>query len=427
MSFDFTRRDFIKLMGAGAAAGIAGCATEPEGPAKPVGTVIVVGGGYGGATAAKYIRMWSGGKIQVFLIERNATFVSCPLSNLVLGGSMNIEALTMGYQNLRNYGVQVIRDEVTGINIDKKRVQLKRVEDLPYDRLVVAPGVDFMFNEVAGLDAKAQETILHAWKAGPQTVALRKQLEAMPDGGTYVLSIPKAPYRCPPGPYERACQVAAYFKQEKPKSKVLILDGNEDIVSKKGLFLAAWDQLYKGIIEYRPNQEVKQVDAGALTVRTEFDNFKGNVVNVIPPMRAGDIAQSAKLITANNRWCGVDWQTTQSVAVPGVYVIGDATLSAPAMPKSGSMANNQAKIAASAIVAGMLGQPINPQPQIVNTCYSYVSATEAMHVASVHRWDADKKALLTVPGSGGVSGQRSELEKQFADAWAKNIWADTLG
>jgi len=427
MSFEFTRRDFIKLMGAGAAAGIAGCATEPEGPAKPVGTVIVVGGGYGGATAAKYIRMWSGGKIQVFLIERNATFVSCPLSNLVLGGSMSIEALTMGYQNLRNYGVQVIRDEVTGINIDKKRVQLKRVEDLPYDRLVVAPGVDFMFNEVAGLDAKAQETILHAWKAGPQTVALRKQLEAMPDGGTYVLSIPKAPYRCPPGPYERACQVAAYFKQAKPKSKVLILDGNEDIVSKKGLFLAAWDQLYKGIIEYRPNQEVKQVDAGALTVRTEFDNFKGNVVNVIPPMRAGDIAQSAKLITANNRWCGVDWQTTQSVAVPGVYVIGDATLSAPAMPKSGSMANNQAKIAASAIVAGMLGQPINPQPQIVNTCYSYVSATEAMHVASVHRWDADKKALLTVPGSGGVSGQRSELEKQFADAWAKNIWADTLG
>jgi sulfide dehydrogenase [flavocytochrome c] flavoprotein chain len=427
MSFDFTRRDFIKLMGAGAAAGIAGCATEPEGPAKPVGTVIVVGGGYGGATAAKYIRMWSGGKIQVFLIERNATFVSCPLSNLVLGGSMSIEALTMGYQNLRNYGVQVIRDEVTGINIDKKRVQLKRVEDLPYDRLVVAPGIDFMFNEVAGLDAKAQETILHAWKAGPQTVALRKQLEAMPDGGTYILSIPKAPYRCPPGPYERACQVAAYFKQAKPKSKVLILDGNEDIVSKKGLFLAAWDQLYKGIIEYRPNQEVKQVDAGALTVRTEFDNFKGNVVNVLPPMRAGDIAQSAKLITANNRWCGVDWQTTQSVAVPGVYVIGDATLAAPAMPKSGSMANNQAKIAASAIVAGMLGQPINPQPQIVNTCYSYVSATEAMHVASVHRWDADKKALLTVPGSGGVSGQRSEIEKQFADAWAKNIWADTLG
>jgi len=427
MPFEFTRRDFIKLIGAGTAAGLAGCATEPAGPAKPVGTVIVIGGGYGGATAAKYIRMWSGGKIQVFLIERNTSFVSCPLSNLVLGGSMNLEALTMGYQNLRNYGVQVIRDEVAAINIDKKRVVLKRVEDLPYDRLVVAPGIDFMFGEVAGLDAKAQETILHAWKAGPQTVALRKQLEAMPDGGTYILSIPKAPYRCPPGPYERACQVASYFKQAKPRSKVLVLDGNEDIVSKKGLFMAAWDQLYKGIIEYRPNQDVKQVDAAALTVRTEFDNFKGNVINVIPPQRAGDIAQQAKLITANNRWCGVDWQTTQSVAVPGIHVIGDATLAAPAMPKSGSMANNQAKIAASAICAEMLGQPLNPQPQIVNTCYSYVSATEAVHVASVHRWDADKKSLLTVPGSGGVSGQRSELEKQYADAWAKNIWADTLG
>jgi len=427
MPFEFTRRDFIKLIGAGTAAGLAGCATEPAGPAKPVGTVIVIGGGYGGATAAKYIRMWSGGKIQVFLIERNTSFVSCPLSNLVLGGSMNLEALTMGYQNLRNYGVQVIRDEVAAINIDKKRVVLKRVEDLPYDRLVVAPGIDFMFGEVAGLDAKAQETILHAWKAGPQTVALRKQLEAMPDGGTYIMSIPKAPYRCPPGPYERACQVASYFKQAKPRSKVLVLDGNEDIVSKKGLFMAAWDQLYKGIIEYRPNQDVKQVDAAALTVRTEFDNFKGNVINVIPPQRAGDIAQQAKLITANNRWCGVDWQTTQSVAVPGIHVIGDATLAAPAMPKSGSMANNQAKIAASAICAEMLGQPLNPQPQIVNTCYSYVSATEAVHVASVHRWDADKKSLLTVPGSGGVSGQRSELEKQYADAWAKNIWADTLG
>ncbi|MCU0805204.1 MAG: NAD(P)/FAD-dependent oxidoreductase [Burkholderiales bacterium] len=427
MSFEFTRRDFIKLLGAGTATGLAGCATDPAPPAKPVGTVIVIGGGYGGATAAKYIRMWSGGRIQVFLVERNATFVSCPLSNLVLGGSMNIEALTMGYQNLRAYGVQVIRDEVTTINVDKKRVVLKRVEDLPYDRLVVAPGIDFMFNEVAGLDAKAQETILHAWKAGPQTVALRKQLEAMPDGGTYLLSIPKAPYRCPPGPYERACQVASYFKQAKPRSKVLILDGNEDIVSKKGLFLAAWDQLYKGIIEYRPNQEVKQVDAASGTVRTEFDNFKGSVINILPPMRAGDIAQQAKLITANNRWCGVDWQTTQSVAVPGIYVIGDATLSAPAMPKSGSMANNQAKIAASAICAEMLGQPLNPQPQIVNTCYSYVSATEAVHVASVHRWDADKKTLITVPGSGGVSAQRTEIEKQFADAWAKNIWADTLG
>jgi sulfite dehydrogenase len=423
----FDRRDFIKLMGAGTALGLAGCATEPAAPAKPVGRVIVIGGGYGGATAARYIRMWSERRIEVFLIERNTQFVSCPLSNLVLGGSRTIESLTMGYDGLRAMGVQVLRDEVTGINVERKRVQLKRIEDLPYDRLVVAPGIDFMYDQIPGLNAEAQKTILHAWKAGPETVALRKQLEAMRDGGVYVLSIPKAPYRCPPGPYERACQVASYFKQAKPKSKVLILDGNEDIVSKKGLFLAAWNELYKGIIEYRPNQEAKDVDLRGMTVKTEFDSFRGDVINVVPPMRAGLIAAQARLITANNRWCGVNWQTTESVAVPGIHIIGDATLSAPAMPKSGSMANNQAKIAASAIVAMMTGKVINPEPIINNTCYSYASDTEAMHVTSVHRWEAAQKTLVTVPGSGGVSAQRSQLEKQYADGWAKSIWADSLG
>ncbi len=427
MTTAFDRRQFIKLMGAGTALGLAGCATAPSAPPKPVGRVIVIGGGYGGATAAKYIRMWSGGRVEVFLIERNTQFVSCPLSNLVLGGSRTIESLTMGYGGLRDYGVQVIRDEVTGINVERKRVQLRRIEDLPFDRLVVAPGVDFMYDQIPGLNAEAQKTILHAWKAGEETVALRKQLEAMPDGGTYVLSIPKAPYRCPPGPYERACQVASYFKKAKPKSRVLVLDGNEDIVSKKGLFLAAWNDLYKGIIDYRPNQEAKDIDLKGMTVKTEFDSFKGNVLNVVPPMRAGNIAQQAKLITANNRWCGVNWQTMESVAVPGIHVLGDATLSAPAMPKSGSMANNHAKICASAVVAMMTDKAVNPEPVINNTCYSYVSDTEAMHVTSVHRWDAAQKTLVTVPGSGGVSNQRSQLEKQYADGWAKSIWNDTLG
>ncbi len=255
----------------------------------------MIGGGYGGATAAKYIRMWSEGRVEVFLIERNTQFVSCPLSNLVLGGSRTIESLTLGYDKLREYGVQVIRDEVTGINPERKRVQLRRIEDLPFDRLIVSPGVDFLWNEIPGLNnADAQKVILHAWKAGPDTVALRKQLEAMPDGGTYVMSIPKAPYRCPPGPYERASQVAAYFKQAKPKSKVLVLDGNEDIVSKKGLFLAAWNDLYKGMIDYRPNQEVKDVDVKGMALKTDFDSFKGNVLNVIPPQRAGDIAAAGE-------------------------------------------------------------------------------------------------------------------------------------
>ena len=433
MNHDYTRRGFLKALGVGTAAAatpaiFSGCATGPTEPPKPVGRVIVIGAGYGGATTAKYIRMWSERRIEVFLIDRNAQFVSCPLSNLVLGGSRSIESLTLGYEKLREYGVQVIRDEVTGINLERRRVQLKRIEDLPYDRLVVAPGIDIMFDQIPGLsDPEAQKVVLNAWKAGPETVALRKQMEAMRDGGVFVLSIPKAPYRCPPGPYERACQVALYLKQSKPKSKLLILDGNEDVVSKKGLFMAAWNELYKGIIEYRPNQEAKDVDVKGMTVKTEFDSFKGDVLNVIPPQRAALIAQQAKLITANNRWCGIDWQTMESAAVPGIHVIGDATLSAPAMPKSGSMANNHAKICASAIVARMTGTAVNPLPIINNTCFSYVSEREAMHVTSVHRWDPAQKTLATVPGAGGVSSQRSELEKQYADAWARNIWSDSLG
>ena len=428
MNREFSRRDFLKHVGAAAALFAAGCASEPAAPPKPLGRVIVIGGGYGGGTAAKYLRMWSDRSIEVFLIERNATFVSCPLSNLVLGGSLKLEALTMGYEKLGEYGVQVIHDEVTSIDTTKKRVQLKRSEDLSYDRLIVAPGIDFMYDQIPGLNnPDARKIVLSAWKAGPETVALRDQLAEMPDGGTYVLSIPKAPFRCPPGPYERACQVASYFKTAKPNSKVLVLDGNEDLVSKKGLFLAAWNDLYKGIIEYRPNQEAKDVDVATKTVKTEFDSFKGDILNIVPPQRAGVIAQQAKLITANNRWCGVDWTTMESVAVPGVHVIGDATLAAPAMPKSASMANNHAKICASAVVALMTGKPVNMTPVINNTCYSYVSASEAVHVTSVHRFDPAQRTLVAVPGSSGVSSQRTELEKQYADAWARSIWADTLG
>jgi len=427
MNIPFSRREFIKLVGAGAAgAALSGCAGTPE-TKKPIARVIVIGGGYGGATAARYIRAWGGGAIEVFLIERSTQFVSCPLSNLVLGGSRRIEDLTLGYGKLRDEGVVVLHDEVKAIDPGKKRISLTKIADLNYDRLVVSPGIDFMHDQIAGYDAEAQKTVLHAWKAGPETVALRKQLEAMKDGGVVLLSIPKAPYRCPPGPYERISQIAFYLKQAKPRSKILVLDGNEDIVSKKGLFLAAWNDLYKGLIEYKPNNEVKEVLAKAGSVKTDFDTFKGDVLNVIPPQKAGSIAAQAKLITTNNRWCDVDWLTMESKAVPGIHVLGDATLSAAMMPKSASMANGHGKIAAAAIVAQLTGQPVNAQPVIANTCYSYVSDAEAMHVASVHRYDAEKKTLLTVAGSGGVSARRNELEKSYADSWAKNIWADTLG
>jgi sulfite dehydrogenase len=423
-----SRRKFLKASGAAAATSLlSACASEPAGPQKPIGRVIVIGGGYGGATAAKYLRMWSGGAIDVLLIERNAEFISCPASNLVLGGTRSMADITRGYSRLREYGVQVLRDEVTAINPERKKISLRRIEDLSYDRLIVSPAVDLMYDQIEGYDAEAQKSVLTAWKAGPETIALRQRLEAMRDGGVYVLAIPRAPYRCPPGPYERACQVAHYFKQAKPRSKVVILDANEDVVSKAALFKAAWNDLYKGLIEYRGNSEVKAVNAKESLVRTDFDAVKGDVLNVLPPMRAADIARNAGLLAANTRWCGVDWLSMESTVHKNIHVLGDATLSAPAMPKSGHMANNHGKIAAAAIVELINGREPNPQPVIANTCYSFVSDKEVIHVASVHRYDPAQKTLTVVPGASGVSSARSEIEGGYGWAWTQNIWADTLG
>lgn len=418
------RREFIKWMSAAAGVGaVAGCATTGGASA---GRVVVIGAGYAGATAAKYVRMWAP-DIEVTLIERNNEFISCPISNLVLGGSKTLADITVGYGGLGKYGVKMVRDDAIAIDPEKREVRLASGATLGYDRLIVSPGIDFMYETVPGLNnADARNRVLHAWKAGAQTVALRKQLEAMRNGGVYAIQFPKAPYRCPPGPYERACQVAHYFKTAKPKSKVLILDANEDVVSKKGLFMAAWNGPYKGIVEYRPNSELLDVDARTLTAKLQFDNVKADVLNVVPPHGAGTIARQAGLITANNRWCGVDWLTMESVKVKGVHVLGDSTLSAPAMPKSASMANQHAKVCAAAVIALIKGQPVNPQPMMINTCYSFMDDKNVAHVASVHTYNAAQKTMTVIKGAAGVSGKANELEGTFAMGWARNIWADTL-
>ncbi len=412
------RRDFLKLAGA---VSVAGCATPTPSKAR----VVVVGGGFGGATAAKYIRKWDP-SIEVVLVERESSFVSCPISNLVLGGYSSLPEISRNYDGLRRHGIQVVRDEVTAIDAAKNTVRLARGGDLAYQRLVVSPGIDFNFGELQGYETAMQAgSVLHAWKAGPQTAALRSQLEQMRDGGVYVLSIPMAPYRCPPGPYERASIIAAYFKQAKPRSKVLVLDANPDVTSKAGLFKRAWSDLYPGIIEYRGNSRAVAVDGNARVVKLELDDVKGDVLNVVPPHRAADLAQKAGLITTNNRWCDVDWRTMESKAVKGVHVLGDATLSAPAMPKSASMANNHAKVAAAAIVELLNGR--NPEPfKIINTCYSFVSPKEAIRVSSVHEWEPTQGTLVAVKGSGGVSAARSEAEGTYAWSWARTIWADSL-
>jgi NADPH-dependent 2,4-dienoyl-CoA reductase/sulfur reductase-like enzyme len=420
------RRHFLQTGSALGAMGlISGCATVGgKGP-----KVVVIGGGYAGATAAKYIRMWSDYGIQVTLIEPNPTFISCPISNLVIGGSKTLADITTPYDNLvKRHGVQMVQDRVTSIDADKRVVKLAGGAELTYDRLIVSPGVDFMWDSLPGMTKPgAQDKVLHAWKAGAQTVALRKQLEAMPDGGVFAMSIPLAPYRCPPGPYERACQVADYFSKAKPKSKVLILDANDDVTSKGPLFKKAWAERYKGIVEYRSKHNVTDVDVATNTLKFEFnDDLKASVLNVIPNMRAGDIAVNAGLATANKRWCDVDFLTFESKVAKNVHVLGDAIQIAPAMPKSGHMANQHGKTCAAAVVALLTGQQVNTQPIYNNTCYSFVSSEDVVHVASVHAYDADKKTMLAVPGSGGVSSAANELEGRYALAWARNIWADTL-
>ena len=420
------RRDFLKAgAAAGAMASLYGCA---GGGGKASGHVVVVGGGYGGATVAKYLRMWSEGSVQVTLIERNPAFISCPISNLVIGGTKTMADITVSYDGLKNkWGVRLIRDEVVAVDAGKRTISLKAGGAMTYDRLVLSPGVDFLWDQVPGLNnPEAQGKILHAWKAGPQTVALRKQLEDMKDGGTYAIAIPRAPYRCPPGPYERACLVADYFKKSKPKSKVVILDANEDVVSKKGLFVKAWNELYKGALEYRPNSEVKDVDVRTGTAVLEFDKFKADVLNVIPPHRAGDIAARSGLRLINNRWVDINWLSMESNNTPGIHVLGDAIFPAPTMPKSGHIANQHGKLAAAAILNLLSGQEPNPDPLVMNTCYSFVDSKSAIHVSSVHRYDPATRVVQPVKGAGGVSAARNEMEGVFALGWTKNVWADML-
>lgn len=416
------RRDFIKAGAAALAAGVSGCAATGSGTSA---RVVVVGGGFGGATAAKYVRLLDP-SIDVVLVEPREAFVSCPLSNMVLSGFRRIEDVTVSYGGLAKHGVRVVRDTANAIDVERKRVRLARGDELPFDRVILAPGIDFMWDALPSMaSGEAQERVLHAWKAGPQTVALRRQLEAMPDGGVFVMSIPEAPYRCPPGPYERACQVAAYLKAAKPRSKVLVLDANADVTSKGPLFKKVWAQQYAGIIEYRPSYKAIDVDWRGGTVKLDVhEDVKGDVVNVLPPMRAGSIADP--VVNVNKRWVAIDWLTYESTAAKNVHVVGDAIQLAPLMPKSGHMANAQGKACAAAVVALLQGKPPSAAPMLSNACYSWVNEREVIHVTSIHKYDTRDRTMKVVPGATGVSAQHNADEAPFAMNWARNIWADSL-
>ena len=415
------RRDFLELALLGSAWPALGAPGRNTGNGG-MGRVVVVGAGYGGATAAKYVRLLSGGRIDVTLVDQNADFTSCPVSNRVLGGQKTLDQLTFGYGPLQQaHGVRFMRGKVTAIDGDRSHIVVAG-KKLSYDRLVVAPGIDFIYDAFPML-AGAQQHIPHAWKAGPQTRNLQRQLMAMPDGGVFTIVVPPQPYRCPPAPYERACQVAFYLKTHKPRAKVVVLDANPVITSKRALFERAWRDLYPGMIEYVPGSELQHVDVASRTVRTAFDTVRSDVLNLIPPQRAGRIALDCGLVNAEGRWCEVDFLSYASQVLPRVHVIGDAIESG--LPKSAHMANAQAKICARAIVALMAGEDPDPAPAYANTCYSYVDDRQAMHISTLYRYDPARKSMESERG-GILSDHPSVQEGVDADAWAKRIWADVL-
>jgi sulfide dehydrogenase [flavocytochrome c] flavoprotein subunit len=420
-----SRRNFLSLLGGTAAAGLLGFPAACPGAYKA--RVVVVGGGYGGATAAKYLRLIDP-RIEVILIEKDEKFISCALSNEVLAGERSLSSLSFNYDPLAvYYGVSVVHDEVTRIDAIKRVAFTRSGQEYGFDRLIVAPGVNFRWNEIEGYDNAAAQLLPHAWYAGEQTLLLRRQLEAMPDGGRIYITAPPNPYKCPPGPYERAALIAHYLKQHgKGRSKIIILD-SKDSFAKQALFEQGWERHYPGMISWVPASEdgrVLGVNAEKRTLYTEFEVHKGDVVNVIPPQKAGHIAEQAGL-TDGQGWCPIDQQTFESKILKNVHVIGDACI-AGKMPKSGYSANSQAKVCAAAIGALIDGaEP--PLPSYINTCYSIIAPDYGISVAAVYRLEYDK--IVAVEGAGGTSPLNAsawerKMEATYARSWFDNITAD---
>jgi len=387
--------------------------------------VVVIGGGFAGATAARYLAMWAP-ELDITLIEKNRQFISCPQSNLVLSGSRNLSQLTHNYSALQtDKAIRFVQSEVIAVDTENRQLWLADESRVDYDRLIIAPGVSFIYDQLPILaTAEAQEHVPHAWKAGEQTLLLANQLKSMRQGGVVIMTVPAAPFRCPPGPYERACQIALHLKQHNPTGKLLILDANPDIVSKKALFTEAWQQQYDGLIEYQPMNPLESVNVANLEVESFFDRYQADVLNVIPPQKAGAVAAMAGVINVDNRWCDVDFLTYESTAVERVHVIGDAV--AAKLPKSAHIANQQAKVCVAAVIALLRDELPEQQPIFSNTCYSFVDGRQAGHVAAVYRYDKNSQDMVPHP-SGGVSETASEQEGRYAQGWAENIWADTLG
>jgi sulfide dehydrogenase [flavocytochrome c] flavoprotein subunit len=420
------RRGFNKGLVATAALGALSLSGIAPAIAAGKARVVVVGGGFGGATAAKYIKRFDA-TIGVTLVEPSKRFVTCPFSNTVIGGFNTIDTITQNYDALKAMGVEVVHASATAVDGAKKQVRLAGGGSIGFDRCIVSPGVDFRWETIEGLDAGTVERIPHAWKAGAQTLLLRRQLEAMPDGGVFVISPPVNPFRCPPGPSERISLVANYFKKAKPRSKIIALDPKVKF-SKQGLFEEAWAALYPGMIEYRNLDDdglVRRVDPASRTLYTDFGEQTGDVINFIPAQKAGKIAEDSGLAD-RTEWCPIDQRSFESTLQPGVHVIGDACIAGP-MPKSGFSAATQAKACAEAVIRLLKGAAPGA-PKLINTCYSLVNETYGISVAAVYGYENGK--IVKVAGGLSPLGADADFRRREADyarGWYQSISRDIWG
>jgi NADPH-dependent 2,4-dienoyl-CoA reductase/sulfur reductase-like enzyme len=433
------RRSFLKFAstaGLGLAASgaswmaMAKSAKTPKTPTIPNNTgirgrVLVIGGGMAGATAAKYLRLWGGTGVDVTLIERAPFYTSSIMSNLVLTGQRTLQSLQFGYGFLAsNYGVHVVQGEVVGINAAGYFVTLADGTRLDYDRLVIAPGVQF--DTIPGLETpEAQARVPHAWQAGAQTTQLRDMIRAMPNGGTFIMTIPAKPYRCPPGPYERACVVADWLKRNRPGSRVIIGDANPGITAEAHTFTNAFQNTHAGVIEYYSNVVVHSVDAGSMSISTNQGIVSGNVLNIIPTHRAGKVITDNGLADdLSGRWTAVNVLSYESIHVPGVHVIGDA--SATTQPKAGHIANQEAKVCADAITRLLAGGSPDPAPVTNSACYSPITSTTASWLTVVYAYDPVSRTMVAVPGSSGEAGAPSNDNFEEMGKWFTTLMADTF-
>jgi len=420
-----SRREFLKTAATGGCAALLPAPLFAQGAAP---RVVIVGGGFAGASVARALRR-ADPRIALTLVEANRTFTACPFSNGVIAGMREMSAQQFGYDKLAADGIALAFTTATAVDAQARTVTLATGTRLDYDRLILAPGIDIRWDALPGYNEAAAEQMPHAWKAGEQTLALRRQLEAMEDGGTVVIAVPANPFRCPPGPYERASLIAYYLKTRKPRSKLIVLDA-KDVFSKQRLFLNAWKELYPGILEWvslSSGGKVTSVEPATKTFVTDFGTHRASVGNVIPPQKAGRIAELAG-VADRTGWCPIDPVSFESTLVPNIHVLGDAAI-AGAMPKSAFAANAQAKVCAVAVVQLLRGEAA-PTPKLINTCYSLVAPDYGISVAGVYH--PANGQLMEVGGAGGVSAidaphATRALEASYADGWFRTISSEVFG